>query len=105
MEGHQFIGRQAIARIAGSPLARRLAGFEMMEPGMPRQGYALAVDGRPMGRVTTGLFSPSTGRYFGMGYVADAFSRTGQEIQVVIRDSAKAALVARRPFYKSPHWR
>jgi len=66
---------------------------------------ALAVDGRPMGRVTTGLFSPSTGRCFGMGYVEDAFSRVGQEIQVVIRDSAKAAVVARRPFYKSPHWR
>jgi aminomethyltransferase len=105
MDGRQFVGRQALARIAGGPLARRLVGFEMTEPGVPRQGYTLAVDGRPAGRVTTGLFSPSTGRYLGLGYVEEPFSRTGQEIQVVIRDAAKAALVARRPFYKSPHWR
>jgi hypothetical protein len=40
-----------------------------------------------------------------MGYVEEPFPRTGQEMQVVIRDAAKAALAARRPFYKSPHWR
>jgi hypothetical protein len=40
-----------------------------------------------------------------MGYVEEPFSRTGHEIRLVIRDASKAALVARRPFHKSPHWR
>ena len=105
MEGHEFIGRRALAGRALSPLPRVLVGFEMTEPAVPRHGYPIAAGGRKAGTVTTGLFSPSTGKYVGMGYVDTALSTVGNEVSIVIRDAHKAARIVQRPFYTSPHWR
>jgi len=105
LEGHDFIGRKALAALALHPPKQVLAGFQMEEPGVPRHGYAIAADGRPIGRVTTGLFSPSTGRYVGMGYIDAARAVTGQQVSIVIREAHKAARIVQRPFYTSPHWR
>jgi aminomethyltransferase len=105
MEGHDFIGRRALAGRALSPLPRVLVCFEMKEPGVPRHGYEITADGRPAGTVTTGLFSPSTAKYVGMGYVDTACSAVGNELGIVIRDGHKAARIVERPFYTSPHWR
>jgi len=105
LEGHDFIGRRALAALALSPLPRVLAGFEMKEPGVPRHGYDIAADGKVVGRVTTGLFSPSTGKYLGMGYVETGRAGVGSEVSIVIRDAHKAARIVERPFYTSPHWR
>ncbi len=105
LEGHDFVGRRALAALALTSLPRVLAGFEMKEPGVPRRGYEIASGGRVVGRVTTGLFSPSTGKYLGMGYVETAFAGIGTEVSIVIRDTHKAARVVERPFYTSPNWR
>jgi aminomethyltransferase len=105
LEGHDFIGRTALAAAALRPAGHVLAGFEMTEPGVPRHGYAIVDGQRPAGHVTSGLFSPSTGKYVGMGYVEPALAETGREIGIVIRDTRKAARIVERPFYASPHWR
>ncbi len=105
LEGHEFIGKRALEAVASRPLSCRLVGFEMMEPGVPRQGYPVHAGGKKVGRVTTGLASPSTGRFLGMGYVDDGFADLDREVQIVIRESPKAARIVKRPFYTSPHWR
>jgi aminomethyltransferase len=105
LEGHDFIGRRALAALALKQPKRVLAGFEMKDQGVPRNGYPIADGGREIGRVTTGLYSPTTGKYIGMGFVEAARSAVGTGIQVVIRDAHKAAVIAQRPFYTSPHWR
>ena len=105
MDGHEFVGKPALTAVAAGPLSSRLIGFEMVEAGVPRQGYPIHAGGKKVGRVTTGLASPSTARFLGMGYVDAAFAEIGCDIQIVIRDSAKAARVVKRPFYTSPHWR
>jgi aminomethyltransferase len=105
LEGHDFIGRKALAALALAAPNQVLVGFEMVDAGVPRPGYPLAREGRTVGRVTTGLFSPSTGRYLGMGYVEPGLAAEGQALTVVIRDQSKAARIVARPFYTSPHWR
>jgi glycine cleavage system aminomethyltransferase T len=40
-----------------------------------------------------------------MGYVESAFAEIGCEVQVVFRNSPKAARIVKRPFYTAPHWR
>ncbi len=105
LEGHDFIGRRALAGLALAAPARILAGFQMTEPGVPRHGYDIIAGGRTAGRVTTGLFSPSTGRYVGMGYVDTGLAGPGHEVRIAIRDAHKAARIVERPFYTSPHWR
>ena len=130
LEGHDFIGRKALAALALAPLKRILVGFEMTEPGVPRHGYAIAASAgakgaddqgagaaagaaaaagpasaAEIGKVTTGLFSPSTGKYLGMGYVKAEHSAVGTAVSIIIRDSHKAARIVERPFYTSPNWR
>jgi aminomethyltransferase len=105
LEGHDFVGRKALAALALGKPRSLLVGFEMQEPGVPRHGYPIAVEGKEAGRVTTGLFSPSTGKYLGMGYVEAARAVLGQPVSIVIRDTHKAARIVERPFYTSPHWR
>jgi len=110
LEGHDFVGRRALAALALEPLKRILVGFQMTEPGVPRHGYVITQSGsvgaaKEIGQVTTGLFSPSTGKYVGMGYVEAEHSTVGTEVNIVIRDSPKAARIVERPFYSSPHWK
>jgi len=105
LEGHDFIGRKALAAIALSHARRLLVGFEMRDGGVPRHGYTIVRDGRTVGKVTTGLFSPTTGKYLGMGYVEPLLAAPGNEIEIVIRDARKPARIVERPFYTSPHWR
>ncbi len=105
MDGHEFVGKPALIAIAAGPLSSRLAGFEMVDAGVPRQGYPIHGRGAKIGRVTTGLASPSTGRFLGMGYVDAGFAEPGTEVQIVIRETPKAARIVKRPFYTSPHWR
>jgi aminomethyltransferase len=105
LEGHDFIGRRALAALALEPPRQVLAGFEMVDTGVPRQGYRVVRDAETVGRVTTGLFSPTTGRYLGMGYMVQSLADIGQTIGIVIRDALKAARIVERPFYTSPHWR
>jgi len=109
LEGHEFVGRRALAAVALQPLKEILVGFQMSEPGVPRHGYGIVAaaggGAAAIGRVTTGLFSPSTGKYLGMGYVEASHAAEGSPLGIVIRGSHKPARVVGRPFYKSPHWR
>jgi aminomethyltransferase len=95
----EFLGREALLKVKleGSPT--RLVGLEMIDKGVPRHGYPVAVDGSAIGEVTTGMFAPTLGRYLALAYVPAAQSAVGTEMQVIIRGSAKRAKVVRTPFY------
>lgn len=80
---------------------RKLVGFELMDKGIPRHGYAV-VDSQlnPLGIVTSGTQSPSLGRPIGMAYVPTELSKPGSEIFINIRGKALKAVVTALPFYK-----
>ena len=80
---------------------RRLVGFEMLERGIPRQGYEITdSEGRPVGKVTSGTQSPSLKAGIGMGYVEKAFAKEGTPLSIRIRENAVPARVVKLPFYK-----
>src|SRR6266852_5803332 len=97
----EFIGRAAIEEVRARGVARKLVGFEMVEPSVPRHGYRLLKDGEPMGVVTSGSFGPAVERYIGMGYVAAALAAVGSELEVEIRGKPQPARVVRTPFVPS----
>ncbi len=96
-----FIGRAAIEEVRARGVARKLVGFEMVLPAVPRHGYRLLKDGAPVGVVTSGSFGPSVERYIGMGYVPTALAAVGSELEVEIRGKPQPARVVRTPFYPS----
>ena len=96
-----FVGRAAIEAVRARGVARKLVGFEMVEPSVARHGYRILADGAPVGVVTSGSFGPAVERYIGMGYVPTALSTIGSEADVEIRGKANRARVVRTPFYPS----
>jgi aminomethyltransferase len=105
MSGHDFIGKSALASIAAARPARRLVAFRMAEAEVPRQGCPIEARDGAVGVVTTGLFSPSTGQYVGMGYVEAGSAEVGGTVRIVLPDARTPARIVERPFYRSPHWR
>lgn len=97
-KGVDFIGREALAAQKEQGLTRKLVGIEMVERGIPRQGYEVAKDGQVVGFVTTGTFSPSLERNIGMAYVPVGLCELGTEVDVIIRGKAVKAKVVETPF-------
>lgn len=94
-----FLGRDALLKQKLEKPEYVLVGFEMIDKGVPRQGYEVIHDDFEVGEVTTGMFSPTMERYLGMAYVPREISAQGTEIEIVIRDKPKEAKIIKRPFY------
>ncbi|HYF78134.1 MAG TPA: glycine cleavage system aminomethyltransferase GcvT [Symbiobacteriaceae bacterium] len=104
-KGTDFIGRAALEAQKANGLARKLVGFEMVDRGIPRQGYEIAKDGNAIGFVTTGTMSPTLQKNIGLGYVPAALGEVGTEFDVIIRGKAVKAKVVETPFYQPRYYR
>jgi len=56
-------------------------------------------EGRKVGVVTSGTFSPSLERPIGMGYVETALAATGTALEIQAGSTSLPARVTARPFY------
>ncbi len=97
---HDFIGRTALLKVKLEGSDRRLVGFEMVERAVPREHYPIAVDGDPIGYVTSGMKAPTLDRFVGMAYVSAAYASIGSEFDIMVRGQPKKAKVVKRPFYR-----
>lgn len=98
--GSDFIGKEALLKQKEAGLTRKLIGFELTEKGVPRQGYPMAAaDGTEIGQVVTGMYAPTVDKYCGHAFVSPEYAKAGIELQVIIRNKAKNAVVVKRPFY------
>ncbi len=95
----EFIGREALLRQKEQGLTRKLAGFELDGRRVPRHDMMLESEGRPVGRVTSGTFSPSLQKPIGMGYVETGLESTGTSLDVVAGPTRLDARVVNRPFW------
>jgi glycine cleavage system T protein (aminomethyltransferase) len=94
-----FVGRAALVKQKEAGVSRKLVGFKLVDPGIPRHGYAVLQDGKPAGTVTSGTKSPSLGTAIGLAYVPPALAAEGSTFTVDIRGRAAAAQVVKTPFY------
>jgi aminomethyltransferase len=94
-----FTAKDILLAQKNEGLERKLVGFEMLEKGIPRQGYEIkSFDGLTIGHVTSGTQSPSLGKAIGMGYVRIAYSSIDTEIYIKVRDKLLQARVSKIPF-------
>ncbi len=95
-----FIGKSVLVAQKAAGVPRKLVGFEMTEPGIPRSHYAILKDGQKVGEVTSGTMGPSIKKAVGIGYVPTALSAEGSTFHIDIRGRPVAARVVKTPFYK-----
>jgi len=97
-----FTGREPLAKQKEEGIKRKLVGFEMSDRGIARDGQDVFVEGRPVGRVTSGSPAPFLRKNIGMAYVPVEFANAGQEIQIDVRGKLVGAQIVGLPFYKRP---
>jgi aminomethyltransferase len=97
-----FTGKQALEQQKAAGVKRKLVGFELTGSGIPRHGYPLLKDGKPVGEVTSGTMGPSVKKPIGMGYVPAELAAEGSTFDVEIRGRAVPARVVKTPFWKKP---
>ncbi len=95
-----FIGSAALAMQKESGVRRKIAGFEMTEPGIARDGYDVYVSGEKIGVVTSGSPAPYLKKNIGLAFLPPEFANVGQEIKIDVRGKHLKAQVVPTPFYK-----
>jgi aminomethyltransferase len=100
LEKRDFVGRDSLLKQKASGLKRKLVGMEMLEHAIARKGCAVAIEGREIGIVTSGTFSPSLQKGLAMGYVSPENSAPGTELSIGVRGKEFKTRVTRLPFYK-----
>ena len=102
LEKKEFIGKEALLKVKEKGIQRQLVGFEMVDRGIPRQGYTIWGD-EPIGKVTSGSYSPTLKKNIGLGYVPVAESVIGNDLFIEIRASKLKARIVETPFYRRSH--
>ncbi len=96
-----FIGRDKMAEVKANGPKRKAVGFRMTErSGAPRTHYPVGIDGKVVGEVTSGAFSPTLGENIGLALIEAEYAGVGKPLQVEIRGKWMQAEQIKMPFYK-----
>lgn len=99
MKKDSFIGKDALSIQKANGLKRKLAGFEMIDRGIARSHYEVFADGKKIGFVTTGSYSPTLKKNIGLALINAEYAVEGNEIEISIRNKNLKAKIIKKPFY------
>jgi len=97
----EFIGKDVIAKQKQEKPKRRLVCLELEGRAMPRHGYDIFDGDEKIGQVTSGTFSPSLQKPIALGYVPRRKAKSGNTVEIAIRNKRFPATVVKPPFYKN----
>jgi aminomethyltransferase len=96
-----FAGANIVLDKMFNGVAKKRVGILPEGRAPAREGTEITVDGKIVGKITSGGFGPSLNGPLAMGYVASEFARVGTALELMVRGKALAAKVAPMPFV--PH--
>lgn len=94
-----FIGYEALKKQKEEGIKKTLVGFEMGKGPSARHGYNVYKNGKLIGKVTSGAYSPTLQKNIGLAYVPVEYKQIGTELEIEIRDKLYKATVVSTPFY------
>ena len=95
-----FIGKVALVKQKRVGVKKLLVAFRADSRRAPRHDYSIMKDGKKIGKVTSGSFSPSLSCGIGLGYVDIAYAKLGEEILIKSAIVEIEATITEKPFYK-----
>lgn len=98
--GSDFIGKNALQAQKATGLKRKKMGIEMVDRGIPREGYTIQKNNQDIGYITSGSFSPTLGKNLGIALVKTEEAQVGNNVDVMIRNRPCRAVMVKTPFYK-----
>lgn len=102
LEKEGTLGIAALRRQKAAGFEKLLVGFEVDTKRVPREGCALLKDGRVVGKVASGTWSPTLEKNIGTGFVPPSLTEIGSTFDVDIRGKTHTCTVVPMPFYKRP---
>lgn len=100
-----FLGAERVLRELKEGPPRRRVGL-LVEGGIAREGAQLYTeDGKIVGRVTSGIPSPTLGKNIAMALVENGHHKRGTPLKVEIRKKLKDATVSKMPFVENNFFR
>lgn len=94
-----FTGHSAIESIRETGPAHKLLALTV-EGAIPRHGFSVLHDGRQVGKVASGTFSPTLSTGIATAYLPTELSEPGTVVQIEIRKRVVDAIVTKAPFVK-----
>ena len=103
---HDFIGRDAVAKIKQAGPARKLVGLAASDADaastIPRQGARVSrPDGREAGTVTSGTFSPTLDKPIALAYLTPDAAQVGSQLLVEVKDHPYPFEVTQLPLHRA----
>lgn len=93
-----FIGCERILKEKAEGVSRKRRGIKLVGRGIAREGTEIRKDGKKIGVLTSGGFSPNLKASIGQGYFDPAIANIGDEVSAVIRDREVPAILASSVF-------
>lgn len=96
-----FMGKEALKRIKAQGITRKLVGVEIdgdRIPGWNEEYWPVHSDGKAIGQVTTGAYSPRLEKNIGYAMVPIEYAKVGTKFDVDARGDTRTATVVREPF-------
>ncbi len=93
----EFLGKEAMV---SKEVRRKLYGLELTERGVPRRGYRLLKEGREVGVVSSGTFSPTLGKGIALCFVDTELRKEGEEVWIDIRGKPVRGTLRSYPFVR-----
>jgi aminomethyltransferase len=83
-------------------LTQKRVGLEIEGKRIAREGAVVSSDGREVGKVSSGTFSPTLDRAIAMAFLSKDAAEPGQKLTVDVRGQPAAARVVKLPFFQRP---
>lgn len=100
LDAGNFIGRQALQTQKKEGPKRKQVEFIMVGKGIPRSTYEIEKNGKTIGYVTSGLHAPTLKQNIGLALIEEQYANPGDTFDILIRNKAVKAQVAKGVFYK-----
>ena len=96
-----FTGKAALEAQKASGLPARLCALRVEEKSPPiRSHYAVFANGEKVAETTSGALSPSLGCGIALAYLPFTLAKSGQDLEIEVRNRRYRAAVVNKPFYQ-----
>ncbi|PNW85588.1 hypothetical protein CHLRE_03g193750v5 [Chlamydomonas reinhardtii] len=104
-EKFDFLGGDIIKKQLAEGVSKRRVGF--VSTGAPARQHSVVStpDGKVVGEITSGAFSPCLKKNIAMGYVDKDFAKAGTALKVEVRGKVNDAVVTKMPFVPTPYYK
>lgn len=95
-----FIGRDAILKVKENGPSKKLTPLLLQEKSFPRKDYPVSLNGKDIGKITSGTVSPVLQKPIALAYIDTDIVLEGNDVFVNVRNKQIPAKIVKLPFVK-----